>query len=89
MKAMVIAVTVALIAASQAAAHNGSLDSRGCHVNAARNAYECHQGPLQGQSFKSRAEAEARIAADARAARGKRNVPDDQTAKTPDDPRRR
>jgi hypothetical protein len=53
------AVAVMLIAVpSLAFAHAGGVDKYGCHQNKAKNVYECHQGELKDQTFKSRAEAE-------------------------------
>lgn len=73
-----------LISPGLAFAHNGGLDGNGCHNNKAKNVYECHQGPLQGQTFKSKAEADSRLAAQNKAARGKTTTPTEQTAKNPD-----
>lgn len=38
-----------------AAAHDGFLDSYGCHYNQATRHYHCHRGPLAGKAFKSEA----------------------------------
>lgn len=37
-------------------AHEGMLDSYGCHTNLADKIYHCHTGALAGQQFKSRAD---------------------------------
>lgn len=89
MRASLVALACLLATPGLALAHNGGLDSNGCHNNKAKNVYECHQGPLQGQTFKSKAEADARMAAQNKAAQGKKNTPADQTAKTPDSGSRR
>lgn len=56
-----LAAALVLASPSLAFAHAGGLDSNGCHMNRAENTYQCHQGPLKGQSFKSKAEAESRM----------------------------
>ena len=38
-------------------AHGGGLDSLGCHYNRKTGGFHCHQGPLAGQDFGSKAEA--------------------------------
>lgn len=40
-----------------AVAHEGQLDSMGCHYNRSYRDYHCHEGKLEGRKFKSRAEA--------------------------------
>ena len=40
-----------------AAAHPGKLDSMGCHYDRNYRNYHCHEGPLAGQTFQSRAQA--------------------------------
>lgn len=84
MRPIVLAAACLLAAPGLAFAHNGGLDSNGCHNNKAKNVYECHQGPLQGQTFKSKAEADARLAATNKGAQSKANPPAQQTAKTPE-----
>lgn len=39
-------------------AHGGGLDSLGCHHDRKHGGYHCHRGPLAGQYFNSKAEAE-------------------------------
>ncbi len=39
-------------------AHDGRLDRMGCHDNRPFAGYHCHQGPLAGQYFRDRAEAD-------------------------------
>lgn len=39
-------------------AHGGGLDSLGCHHNRKAGGYHCHRGPLAGQYFSSKAEAQ-------------------------------
>jgi len=54
-------VLLALLIASAAglgANHGGGLDKNGCHNNKKDGTYHCHQGPLKGRSFASKAEAE-------------------------------
>lgn len=51
-----LAFLVALPASSFA--HGGGLDSLGCHYDRKNGGYHCHRGPLAGQSFSSKAEAE-------------------------------
>jgi len=40
-----------------ASAHEGKLDSMGCHYARNNRNYHCHEGPLAGTTFKSRGEA--------------------------------
>ena len=42
-------------------AHGGGFDSLGCHNNHRAGEYQCHQGPLAGQSFTNKAEAQAAL----------------------------
>lgn len=37
-----------------AAAHDGALDSFGCHPNVAHGSYHCHDGLLRGQGYTSK-----------------------------------
>lgn len=46
---------LALATPALAPAHDGFLDSYGCHYNQATRHYHCHRGPLAGKEFKSRA----------------------------------
>ena len=41
-----------------ALAHGGGLDKQGCHHNRKAGGYHCHRGPLAGQAFSSKAEAQ-------------------------------
>lgn len=50
-----------VMAADVAFTHGGGLDSLGCHNNRRKGVYECHRGPLQGQEFTSKAEAQAAL----------------------------
>ena len=54
----VVFVSLAPIAAH---AHGGGLDANGCHNDLKHGGYHCHRGPLAGQSFGSRYEAEAAL----------------------------
>lgn len=60
MKGFVL-VSALLLAAGSAAAHNGGLDKNGCHNNNKLKTYECHQGALKDQSFKSKDEADKKL----------------------------
>lgn len=42
-------------------AHGGGLDGLGCHYDRRRGGYHCHRGPLAGQSFASKEEAEKKL----------------------------
>jgi len=42
-------------------AHGGGLNKSGCHHNRKFVSYHCHRGPLAGQSFSSKIEAQKRI----------------------------
>lgn len=46
-------VALGLIALS-ASAHEGALDSFGCHPNVAHGSYHCHDGLLRGQGYASK-----------------------------------
>lgn len=35
-------------------AHEGALDSYGCHPNVAHGTYHCHKGPLAGRQYPSK-----------------------------------
>jgi len=63
MRRLLWALVVALAFTSSLAAHGGGLDSLGCHNNRKQGGYHCHRGPLAGQSFASKAEAEKALAA--------------------------
>lgn len=41
-----------------AMAHDGRVDDMGCHANRPFAGYHCHEGPLAGQYFRDRAQAE-------------------------------
>lgn len=43
-----------LMLAIPAGAHEGPLDSYGCHPNVAHGTYHCHKGPLAGRQFPSK-----------------------------------
>lgn len=49
------AALLGLCASAAVAAHEGPLDSYGCHTNLAHRIYHCHTGPAAGEQFKSRA----------------------------------
>ena len=40
-----------------ASAHGGGLEANGCHNDKKAVNYHCHKGPLEGQTFGSKAEA--------------------------------
>jgi hypothetical protein len=42
--------------------HGGRLNTEGCHNQNSDGTYHCHRGPLAGQSFANRAEADSRVA---------------------------
>jgi len=44
-----------------ALAHGGGLDKQGCHHNRTEGGYHCHRGPLAGQAFSSKTEAQKGI----------------------------
>lgn len=39
-----------------ARAHDGALDSYGCHPNVAHGSYHCHLGPLAGRQYRTKAD---------------------------------
>jgi len=49
--ALILAATAA---PSDARAHGGGLDSRGCHRDGSAGNYHCHQGPHAGETFPSK-----------------------------------
>jgi hypothetical protein len=53
----------ALVLAPSVLAHSGGLDSLGCHHNRKAGGYRCHQGPLAGRAFASKADAQDALAA--------------------------
>lgn len=58
-RTFLVLASIALIAPfGSAAAHDGRIDDMGCHGNHPWAGYHCHQGPLTGQYFGSRDEAE-------------------------------
>ena len=48
---------VVSVSTTEALAHGGGLDDRGCHSDSSTGEYHCHQGPLDGRSFDSEAPA--------------------------------
>jgi hypothetical protein len=58
MKVLLYAIVVCLILVIVAMGHGGGLDELGCHSDQRRGNYHCHRGPLAGQTFRSKAEAE-------------------------------
>ncbi len=53
--------TLALAASTTTFAHGGGKDANSCHVNRKAGEYHCHGGPLNGEAFVSREEAEAEL----------------------------
>ena len=53
---LLMAFLLAAGAPSNTNAHGGGLDSLGCHYNRKSGGFHCHQGPLAGQEFRSKAE---------------------------------
>lgn len=55
---LLCALTIPILALSGPAfGHGGGLDELGCHHNRREGGYHCHQGPLAGRAFGSKAEA--------------------------------
>lgn len=50
-----------LLSPPSLSAHGGGLDSLGCHHDRKHGGYHCHRGPLAGQYFNSKAEAQAAL----------------------------
>ena len=50
-------VLLVLIVPVSGLAHSGFLDKNGCHNNNKKHTFECHDGLLKGQTFKTQAEA--------------------------------
>lgn len=53
--AVVLGMITAVLAGA-ASAHDGPLDSYGCHANIAHGSYHCHTGLLAERQYKSRAQ---------------------------------
>jgi hypothetical protein len=53
MKLLPIAVGLAMLAPALAWGHGGGIDQYGCHHDAKKGDYHCHQGKLKGRSYKS------------------------------------
>lgn len=54
----VLALGALLTPLSDAFAHGGGLDGLGCHHNRKQGGYHCHRGPLAGQHFDTKEDAE-------------------------------
>lgn len=63
MRRFLWALVVAVSLPPSLAAHGGGLDSLGCHHNRKIGGYHCHRGPLAGQAFASKDEAQQALAA--------------------------
>ena len=57
MKFLLVAFALSFTA-NAAFAHGGGTDANGCHRNKKAGGYHCHNGPYNGQSFSSKAEAQ-------------------------------
>ena len=53
MKLLTLTAALALLTPSLALGHGGGLDKYGCHDDAAKSEYHCHQGKLKGRTYKS------------------------------------
>jgi hypothetical protein len=53
---LTVAVVLVLAASISADAHEGELDSYGCHHDKERKDYHCHNGVFKGGSFSSKTE---------------------------------
>lgn len=58
-------VAAVFLVASEAVAHGGGLDDRGCHNDSSTGQYHCHQGPLEGRTFNSESAAVRALEGDA------------------------
>ena len=56
-KTLICLPAVISLVPSSVIGHGGGLDGMGCHFNRKAGGYHCHQGPLAGQHFASKAEA--------------------------------
>jgi hypothetical protein len=54
MNVLALTAALAVLAPSLAWGHGGGLDPHGCHTDATKSEYHCHQGTLKGRSYKSR-----------------------------------
>ena len=61
MRQLTAIVFVAISVPQLVFSHSGGLDSLGCHHDRKRGGYHCHRGPLAGQSFSSKEEAEREL----------------------------
>ena len=84
-----------LLAPGPVSAHDSALDRNGCHENRPWGGYHCHSGPLAGQYFQSRQDAERAMPKRAREQRarpprdpdnifGRAEVTDDDTIRVRD-----
>jgi len=62
-----------------ALAHGGGLDKQGCHHNRKEGGYHCHRGPLAGQAFSSKTEAQRAIQPTFTALKGQPRIIDGDT----------
>jgi len=53
---VLVALVGSLLLPSTAWSHGGDLDAYGCHNDRKHGGYHCHQGPLNGQTFRSKSE---------------------------------
>ena len=53
MKLVALAAGLALLAPSLAFGHSGGVDQYGCHNDAKKGEYHCHQGKLKDRTYKS------------------------------------
>ena len=53
MKSFAIALGLAVLAPALAWGHGGGLDRYGCHKDTTKGDYHCHQGKLEGRTYKS------------------------------------
>ena len=56
MRHLAISFGLFILSMIAAGAHDGPLDSYGCHQNIAHGSYHCHAGVLADRQYKSRAE---------------------------------
>ena len=59
---MILIVLMASLATAMAVhAHGGGMDKHGCHMNRKEGIFQCHKGPLAGQTFANKSEAQAAL----------------------------
>ena len=60
-RAFLLLAPILAVSPALSLAHGGGFDSLGCHNDRRAGEYHCHRGDLAGQTFESKAEAQAAL----------------------------